>query len=170
MFRSLISTEPPFSGSDLRRVASHPQAYRGTDPSRAAYARGLADQSRNALAGEMDSYRQEYQKRAERARSADLLGQRRVAQGQYELDRGKTQTLRQQDTRFGEGRREIRQYRELARRQADQQLLNDVLGAVFGSNNAVNAAPLIGNAIAGGARPLAGFSGRGLFGSLMGGL
>ena len=51
-----------------------------------------------------------------------------------------------------------------------------MIGAVFGSNNAVNAAPLVGNALAGGARPFAGATGgwggggsTGLLGMLMGG-
>jgi hypothetical protein len=181
MFQSLISTTDPLSGSQKRAAFMHPQAFRGMahagDQSRDAYSRAMADMSRNALAGGMDQYRQQYQQRAEKARSGDLLAQRGVAQGRYELDRNRSQLTRQQDTRLREGRQEIQQYRDLARKRAEQQLTNDVLGAVFGSNNAVNAAPLVGNALAGGARPLAGLTstwgsaGRGgLLSMLMGGI
>ncbi len=110
-----------------------------------------------------------------RRRPTDLLTQRGIAQGQYELDRNRAQLTRQQDTRLREGRQEIAQYRDLARKRAEQQFLNDVVEAIFGSNNAVNAAPLVGNALAGGARPFAGATrslgtgGSGLFGMLMGG-
>jgi hypothetical protein len=181
MFQSLISTADPLSGSQKRAAFMHPQAFRGMahagDQSRDAYSRAMADMSRNALAGSMDQYRQQYQQRAEKARSGDLLAQRGVAQGKYELDRNRSQLTRQQDTRLREGRQEIQQYRDLARKRAEQQLTNDILGAVFGSNNAVNAAPLVGNALAGGARPLAGVTstwgggGRGgLLSMLMGGI
>jgi hypothetical protein len=180
MFQSLISTAAPFSGSQIRAVTRHPQAFRGAadaaDRSRDAYARAMADMSRNSLASGMDDYRRQYQQRAEKARSTDLLAQRGIAQGKYELDRNRTQLVRQQNTRLREGRQEIAQYRDLARKRAEQQFLNDVIGAVFGSNNAVNAAPLVGNALAGGARPFAGATGgwsgggsTGLLGMLMGG-
>jgi hypothetical protein len=181
MFQSLISTADPLSGSQKRSAFLHPQAFRGManagDQSRDAYSRAMADMSRNTLAGGMDQYRQQYQQRAEKARSGDLLAQRGAAQGQYELDRNRTQLNRQQDTRLREGRQEIQQYRDLAKKRAEQQLVNDVLGAVFGSNNAVNAAPLVGNALAGGASPLAGLTGAwgstgrgGLLSMLMGGI
>ncbi len=179
MFQSLISTAAPYSGSQVRAVTRHPQAFRGGsdagDRSRDAHARAMADMSRNSLAGGMDDYRRQYQQRAEKARSTDLLTQRGIAQGQYELDRNRAQLTRQQNTRLREGRQEISQYRDLARKRAEQQFVNDVVGAIFGTNNAVNAAPLVGNALAGGARPFAGATrglgggGSGLFGMLMGG-
>jgi hypothetical protein len=165
MFQSLISTADPFTGSQKRAAALHPQAFRGAagagDLSRDAHARALADMSRNNLATTMDQYRQEYQRRAEQARSGDLLTQRGIGQGRYELDRNRTQLTRQQDTGLQQGRQQIQQSRDIVRKQAEQQLVNDVLGAVFGSNNAVNAAPMVGTAIAGGARPLGGMSGLG---------
>lgn len=177
MFRSLISTDDPFTGSQKRAGAMHPQAFRGGanagDRSRDAYARAMADAGRNTASGSFDAYRQAYQKRAEKARSGDLLAQRQIGQGQYELDRNRSTLTRQQDTRLREGKQEIQQFRDLARRRAEQQLVNDVLGAVFGTNNAMNAAPLLGNALAGGARPFAGatqsFGRSGLLGMLMGG-
>ena len=162
MFQSLISTADPFSGSQKRATSMHPQAFRGManagEQSRDAYARAMSDMSRNSLAGGMDQYRQQYQQRSEKARSGDLLTQQGISQGRYELDRNRSQLTRQQDTRLREGQQEIQQYRDLARKRAEQQLTNDVLGAVFGSNNAVNAAPMVGNALAGGARPFAGLT------------
>jgi hypothetical protein len=180
MFQSLISTADPLTGSQKRAAFQHPQAFRGAahagDKTRDAYSRAMADMSRNSLSGEMDQSRQQYQQRAEKARSGDLLVQRGVAQGRYELDRNRRQLTRQQDTRLREGQQEIQQYRDLARKRAEQQLVNDALGAVFGSNNAVSAAPLVGNALAGGASPMAGLTsglgtaGRGgLLSMLMGG-
>lgn len=182
MFQSLISTTDPLTGSQKRAVSQHPQAFRGSagasDLSRDAYARAMADMSRNSMATTMDQYRQQYQQRAEQARSNDLVTQRGIAQGQYELGKNRTQLTRQQDLALGQGRQQVQQYRDLAKKQAEQQLVNDVLGAVFGSNNAMHAAPMIGSALAGGARPMAGLSGwggyggasrSGLLGMLMGG-
>lgn len=159
MFQSLITTAEPLSGSQKRAVATHPQAFRGAagagDQTRDAYSRAMADMSRNSMATTMDQYRQQYQQRAERARSEDILAQRGIRQGQYELDKNRTQLTRQQDTALGQGRQQVQQFRDLARKQAEQQLLNDVIGAVFGTNNAMHAAPMVGSALAGGARPFA---------------
>jgi len=172
MFQSLISTADPYSGSQKRAVSTHPQAYRG-DPSRDAYARAMADMSRNNLATTMDQYRQQYRQRAEQARSNDILAQRGVGQGGYELDRTRTQLMRQQDMGQSQGRQQVQQARDIARRQSEQQLVNDAIGAVFGSNTAVSAAPMLGTALAGGARPFGGWqgysSGGGLLSLLMGG-
>jgi hypothetical protein len=175
MFQSLISTADPFSAGQKRSASTHQQAYRGSSGadarSRDAYARAMADTGRNSVAASMDEYRQQYQKRAERARSAALLAQRGAAQGQYELGRTRDTATRQQDTRLTEGRQEIQQFRDLSRLRARQQLMNSLVGAVFGSNNAVHLAPSLGTAIAGGARPFAGVAGggTGLFSTLMGG-
>lgn len=162
MFQSLISTTDPLTGSQKRAVSQPPQAFRGIagagDMSRDAYARAMADMGRNSMATTMDQYRQQYQQRAEQARSGDLLAQRGVQQGQYELGKSRTQLTRQQDLGLSQGRQQVQQYRDLARKQSEQQLVNDVIGAVFGSNNAMHAAPMIGSALAGGARPLAGLS------------
>jgi hypothetical protein len=81
-----------------------------------------------------------------------------LQQGQYELDRSRAQLTRQQDQSVSQGREQVQQFRSLARKQAEQQLVNDAIGAVFGTNNAMHTAPLIGSALAGGARPLAGLS------------
>jgi hypothetical protein len=159
MFQSLISTADPFSGSQKRAATLHTQAFRGAeDRSRDAYSRAMADMSRNTMATTLDQYRQQYQKRAEQARSGDLLTQRGLQQGQYELDRSRAQLTRQQDQSVSQGREQVQQFRSLARKQAEQQLVNDAIGAVFGTNNAMHTAPLIGSALAGGARPLAGLS------------
>lgn len=162
MFQSLISTAEPFTASQKRAATLHPQAFRGAanagDLSRDSYARAMADMSRNSLATTMDQYRQEYQKRAEQARSTDLMTQRGIGQGQYELNRNRTQLTRQQDLGLSRGKQQVQQSRDIVRKQAEQQLVNDVLGAVFGSNNALNAAPMVGTALAGGARPFAGMS------------
>jgi len=169
MFQSLISTADPLTGSQKRAVSLHPQAFRGAagagDMTRDAYARAMSDMSRNTMATTMDQYRQQYQQRAEQARSTDLLTQRGINQGQYELDRNRTELTRQQDTALGQGRQQVQQARDLARKQAEQQLVNDVIGAVFGSNNAMHAAPMVGTALAGGARPMAGMSSWGGYGS-----
>jgi|APCry1669188879_1035177.scaffolds.fasta_scaffold79554_2 hypothetical protein len=173
MLQSLISTTDPLTGSQKRAAAAVPQAFRGSanagDASRDAYARGLADMSRNTLSTAIDQYRQQYQQRAEQARSNDLVYQRGIGQGQYELDRNRSQMIRQQDLALSRGQQQVQQSRDLARKQSEQQLTNDVLGAVFGSNNAYHAAPLIGNALAGGARPFAGISGWGGYGGGGGG-
>jgi hypothetical protein len=168
MFESLISTTNPYSGSQKRAVSTHPQAFRG-DPSRDAYARAMADMSRNTLATTMDQYRQQYRQRAEQSRANDILTQRGLGQGRYEMDRNRTQLTRQQDTARRQGRQQTQQFRDLARKQSEQQLVNDVIGAVFGTNTAVSAAPMLGTALAGGARPLAGYSSGGLMSLLMGG-
>ena len=172
MFQSLISTADPFSASQKRAATAVPQAYRG-EPSRDAFARAMADMGRNNLATTMDEYRQQYQKRAEQARSNDLLTQRGIGQGVYELGKSSKQMVRQQDLGFGRGQQQVQQSRELARKAAEQQLVNNAIGAVFGSNNAMHAAPMIGTAMAGGARPLAGWQGfsggGGLLSLLMGG-
>ena len=164
MFQSLISTADPFSASQKRAATAVPQAYRG-EPSRDAFARAMADMGRNNLATTMDEYRQQYQKRAEQARSNDLVTQRGIGQGIYELGKSRKQMVRQQDLGFGRGQQQVQQSRELARKAAEQQLVNNAIGAVFGSNNAMHAAPMIGTAMAGGQ----GYSGGGLLSLLMGG-
>jgi len=162
MFQSLISTADPLTGSQKRAVALHPQAFRGAagagDQTRDAYSRAMADMSRNNVATTMDQYRQQYQQRAEQARSGDLVTQRGIKQGQYELNKNRTQLTRQQDLALSQGRQQVQQYRDLARKQSEQQLVNDVIGAVFGTNNAMHAAPMVGTAMAGGARPFGGMT------------
>jgi hypothetical protein len=164
MLESLISTAEPLPGAQRRLIAGRmPQTFRGGmgsgDQSRSAHSRALADMGRGQTAAAMDRYRQEYQKRAETARSGDLMAQRQLAVGRYGLDRENAQTLRQQDQRRREGQGAIGQYRDLAREQERQAFVNNAIGAVFGTNLASMMAPGLGAAIAGGASPFAGMGG-----------
>lgn len=160
MLQSLISTADPLSGSQKRDIQRFPQAFKGYagggDMSRGAYSRAMADMGRNTMAGAMDKGAAEYRQKAEQARSADLMAQRQLAQGRYALGREKDQITRQQDTKYREGKREIKQYRNIARRNAEQRLINNAIGAIVGTSLTAAAGPMFAQAAAGGA---------GLFGS-----
>lgn len=164
MLQSLISTADPLSGSQKRAIGRVPQAYRGSTPggntSRDAYSRAMADMGRNQITGAMDKASADYRQKAEQARSADLMAQRQLDQARYAMGREKDQTTRQQDTKYREGRREIKQYRRTARRNAEQRLMNNAIGAIVGTSLTAAMAPVVGPALAGGA---------GLFGSSAGG-
>lgn len=176
MFQSLITTGNPITGSQMRSIGKMPQTYRGAsgggNQSRDAYSRAMADMGRNQVTGAADKSMAEYRQRAENARSADLMAQRQLDQGRYALGREKDQITRQQDTKYREGRRELKQYRNLARLRAEQQLTNNAIGAIVGTGLTMALAPTIGPAMAGGAGLFgagSAASGGGLFSSLLGG-
>lgn len=172
MFESLIDTRPAFSGSQARNlVASRPQTYSmgygAAGNSRAAASRAAADMGRNKAASTLDEYRRQWQRQTEKARSEDLLYQQAASQAVTGLDLDRRQTLRQQEQARRQGESSIKQYKDQARQQANQGVLQGIVGTIFGENNLMRAAPMIGEAWAGGARPFAGFGG-GLMSSLLG--
>lgn len=178
MFESLITTGNPITGSQMRAMGKVPQTYRGQNAggsqSRDAYSRAMADMGRNQVMGAADKATAEYRQRAEQARSADLMAQRQVDQGRYALGKEKEQITRQQDTKYREGRKQLKQYRSLARLRAEQQLANNAIGAIIGTGLTAALAPTIGPALAGGAGLTgafgltgAGGAGSGLFSGLL---
>lgn len=173
MFESLIEAKDPFTGSQARKlVMGRPQSFSaGYDAggnSRAAYSRAAADMGRNKAAGTLDEYRRKFRTQAEQARSEDLLYQRAYGNARDALEMDALQTRRQQDQALRQGKAAIKQYKSQARQQAQQSVLGNIVGAIFGTNNLMRAAPLIGEAYAGGARPFAGIGGGGLMSSLLG--
>lgn len=173
MFQSLIDTRPAFSGSQARDVANaRPQTFSGGygsgGSSRAAASRAATDMGRNKAASTMDEYRRQWQQNTEKARSEDLLYQQAAEQARTGLDLDRRTTIRQQDLALRQGNASFQQYRDQARQNASQGVLQSGLGAIFGQNNLMRAAPLIGEAYAGGARPFGGMGGGGLMSSLLG--
>lgn len=173
MFQSLIDTRPAFSGSQARDVlASRPQTFSGGygsgGSSRAAASRAAADMGRNKAASTMDEYRRQYQQNTEKARSEDLLYQQAAEQARTGLDLTRRATIRQQDLAMRSGNAYLQQYKDQARQDANQGVLQSITGAIFGQNNLMRVAPMIGEAYAGGARPFGGMGGGGLMSSLLG--
>lgn len=163
-FTSEFEVRSPFSGSLMRQASQVPQAFRGMttpggssgDMSRSAYARALADSGRNNMTGAMDKYRQEYQLRAEQARSNDLLSQKQDAIARYALDKDRQQTIRQQDARYREQRRDIQAFRRQAAADASQNTLFGVLGGLVGGGGLYSGGGMpqaVGEALAKGATP-----------------
>jgi hypothetical protein len=173
MFESLIETKSPFTGSQARKVVmGRPQTYSAGfgagEKSRAAYSRAAADMGRNKAASTLDDYRRKFQAQTEQARSEDLLYQQAYANAGRKLELDRIESQRQQDQARRQGEASIKQYKTLARQQADQGVLGNIVGAIFGQGNLMRAAPLVGEAWAGGARPFGGFGGGGLMSSLLG--
>jgi len=176
MFESLIDTKSPFSGSQARKVVmGRPQTYMGGDGaggnSRAAFSRAAADMGRNNTASTLDEYRRKFQAQTEKARSEDLLFQQAYGNAANKLDLNRQEASRQQDQAMRQGEAALHNYKMQARQQAGQNTFGSVIGAIFGQNTLTHAAPLVGQAWAGGARPFGGFGGSGgggLMSSLLG--
>lgn len=176
MFESLIDTKQPFTGSQARKVVmGRPQTYMGGDGaagnSRAAFSRAAADMGRNKAASTLDEYRRKFQATTEQARSEDLLFQQAYGNAAQKMDLERQEASRQQDQAKRQGEAALKHYKSQARQQADQSVLGSVVGAIFGQGNLMRAAPLVGEAWAGGARPFGGFGGStggGLMSSLLG--
>lgn len=176
MFSSLIDTAAPLSDSEYRQITASPVAYRGygqgADASRSAYARAMSDMGRNQGATALDQYRAAYQQQAEKARSADLMNQRQLAQASYDFDVGKARTAREQTQAYQRNLAEVKQQRKLAGSGYQASLMSGAIGGIVGNNLTHYAAPMIGQKLAGGASVGGGFgssgqANRGLFGGLM---
>jgi hypothetical protein len=174
MFESLIETKSPFTGSQARKVVmGRPQTYMGGDGaagnSRAAFSRATADMGRNKAASTLDQYRRKFQSQTEQARSEDLLYQQAYGNAAKKMELDRVEAGRQQAQAMRQGTAALDNYRSQARQQAGQNVLGSVVGAIFGQGNLMRAAPLFGEALAGGARPFGGFGGgSGLMSSLLG--
>jgi hypothetical protein len=169
MFESLIDARQPFSGSQMRSLGNqYPKApvYGASsgDRSRSAYSGALADMGRNKGQRTMDEYRQEFMKRAEKARSGDLLQQQDARQNRYALGVKGAMARSDQDMQKYLAGKQARQYSDLSNMQIDSRAFGDVLDATVGGNVLDHFAVQSGQAIAGGARP---FGGGGLMSLLL---
>jgi hypothetical protein len=173
--QSLISADAPLTGSQVRSVSQMPQAFAGSgtsgNNSRDAYARAMADAGSSQLSAAADKYRQDFQSKAEQARSQDMIGQRQVANTAYQTERERQQTTRQQDMRRQQTLDQIKQFKRITQADAAAQRRNSMIQGIIGTGLVAATAPILGPALAGGAAAT-GFASSGaysgLFGSLLG--
>lgn len=107
-YQSIISTKAPIDAGQQRQLADVTKpfsSYRQTagDQSRAAFARGLTDTTRNAVNRASDSFSTDFRKQAEKSRSEDILAQRQNATDRFNMTVFKDIFDADTDTRYTEG-------------------------------------------------------------------
>jgi hypothetical protein len=94
---SKIDASNPFSAGAVRKASMAPQAYRGGQDSRSAFARALTDQSAGDMRNQFDTAQQEYRQKAETVRARDIQSQREFQAEGYGLGREREVGIKQQD-------------------------------------------------------------------------
>lgn len=94
---SKVDASNPFSAGAVRKASMAPQAYRGGQDSRSAFARALTDQSAGDMRNQFDTAQQEYRQKAETVRARDIQSQREFQTESHGLNRERGVALRQQN-------------------------------------------------------------------------
>jgi hypothetical protein len=126
-YGSTIQTKPMFGSGDIRRATATPLSYRGPDQSRSAFSRALMDQSRGDMKNTFANFNQEFQQKAQQARSQDVQSQRQNKVQRYGLDREKNITTRQQNMQQSQGLADIAAYMSRAKADSKINTMNNLL-------------------------------------------
>lgn len=114
-YQSIVSTRQPLDAGDMRQIANvktSPQSY-GTGAgarSRADFARGIQDTTRNTISRAADQFNTDYQRQAEKSRSEDILAQRQSSADRFRMDLFKNIFDVDTDTRYTTGIQDLTQY------------------------------------------------------------
>lgn len=114
-FGSRVNAGNPFTTGMTQQMTQVRPQYVGPDPSRSAYARGVADTAANTMRAGTEQFRNQYQQKAEQVRAADVASMRKQGVAQYGLQQEKIATQRQQNITKTEGMADLAEQLRQAR-------------------------------------------------------
>jgi hypothetical protein len=120
-YQSIISTAAPFDASRQRQITAVTNPFTSGkqdagNASRAAFARGVTDTSKNSLNRAASQFNVDFQRQSEKSRSEDILAQRQSAADRYRMDVFKDIFDVDTDTRYTQGIMDARQMFETEKR------------------------------------------------------